>query len=159
MCSRILRKSYPAERVAIRQIRLEVAEIAASLASVGEVLDRVRLAVSEAASNVVHHAYEEGRGEIHVTVTLPKTRLLTVIVADDGDWLAQRRRTSGLGLGLFLMRDCADGFHFERTQSGGVGVHMSFLLDGSRPRGAADASLLSTTRSRSPLLGALTTRA
>jgi anti-sigma regulatory factor (Ser/Thr protein kinase) len=147
--ARILRKSYPAQRGAMRQIRLEIAEIAASLASTEDVVDRVRLAVSEAAANVVQHAYEQCRGEIHVTVTLPQERLLSVIVADDGDWLAQPRRASGLGLGLLLMRECADGFHIERTPSGGVGVHMSFLLDGvQRAAGIFDAQKRSSSRPR-----------
>jgi anti-sigma regulatory factor (Ser/Thr protein kinase) len=141
----VLRKSYPAQSGAVGRIRREVAEIAAALARTEEVVDHVQLAVSEAATNVVRHAYADGRGEIHVTVSLPEERVLAVIVADDGDWLTQPRHSLGLGLGLLLMRECADGFHVERTGSGGVGVHMSFLLDGSRtaiPSRAARAALL-----------------
>jgi serine/threonine-protein kinase RsbW len=141
----VLRKSYPAQSGAVGAIRREVAEIAAALARAEEVVDHVRLAVSEAATNVVRHAYADGRGEIHVTVSLPEERLLAVIIADDGDWLTQPRHSSGLGLGLLLMRQCADGFHVERTSTGGVGVHMSFLLDGSGraiPSRAAGAALL-----------------
>jgi anti-sigma regulatory factor (Ser/Thr protein kinase) len=132
----------------MRQIRFDVAEIAASLARGEDVVDRVRLAVSEAAANVVQHAYDEGRGQIHVTVTLPRERLLSVIVADDGDWLAQPRQASGLRLGLLLMRECADGFHIERTSTGGVGVHMSFLLDDSRAKAAQHAAQLGEAHSR-----------
>jgi serine/threonine-protein kinase RsbW len=139
----ILRKSYAADGESVRRVRLDVAAIAGSLECSDEVLGDLKLAVSEAASNVVRHAYDEGRGEIHVTVALPDERVLAVIVADDGDWLAGPRDAWGIGLGLFLMRECSDALRVERTQSGGVGVHMRFLLQGSRrqPRALARHAL------------------
>jgi anti-sigma regulatory factor (Ser/Thr protein kinase) len=89
----------------------------------------VVLAVSEAVTNVVVHAYRDRDadaepGHVHVTVTLEPDQVL-VAVSDDGVGLTPRPDSPGAGLGLPIVAALADRFEVhERT--GGTRVLMSF---------------------------------
>jgi anti-sigma regulatory factor (Ser/Thr protein kinase) len=67
------------------------------------------LAISEACTNVVRHAYPLGApGEVEVTGRLvlePERRRLVVKVRDKGTW---RQGPDGEGFGLLTMRACMD---------------------------------------------------
>jgi anti-sigma regulatory factor (Ser/Thr protein kinase) len=62
-----LSRSYPAVPDSVTHARRTVAAFAAAAGLTGERLDSVRLAVSEATSNVVLHAYRDWPGAIQVT--------------------------------------------------------------------------------------------
>ena len=75
-----------------------------------DALQRTRLAVSEAATNVVVHAYRDrgGPGELRVAVEVAGGTL-QVTVSDDGMGATPRRTDSpGLGLGLSILDDVCD---------------------------------------------------
>lgn len=75
----------------------------------------IRLAVNEACTNVVEHAYGPERG---LTFRLLAERSATgvlVEVADTGRWRASRGRG---GLGLQMIEQVMDGLDIERTASG-----------------------------------------
>jgi anti-sigma regulatory factor (Ser/Thr protein kinase) len=93
------------------------------------VLDAVRLAVSEAVSNVVVHGYRAAgtRGEFTVAVTW-EADLLHVTVRDHGCGMAPRTDSPGAGLGLPLIASLADSVSVAAPADGGTEVTMTFLL-------------------------------
>lgn len=86
---------------------------------------RIALAVSEAATNAVLHAFPDGPGRVRVTLTASGDAL-EVRVADDGIGLTPRQDSPGLGLGLGLIAEVADDLRIGTTQSGGTEILMRF---------------------------------
>jgi anti-sigma regulatory factor (Ser/Thr protein kinase) len=85
----------------------------------------VSLAVSEAASNVVFHAYRDrDREPFAVTAEVEDDRLL-VTVADRGSGMRPNPDSAGLGLGLSIIGNVADSVEFDSTDSG-LAVTMRF---------------------------------
>ena len=62
------------------------------------------LAVNEACTNAVRHAYRNASGEIHVEAHMPKNDLVVVVVEDRGVGIHTPTRDLGTGLGMQLMR-------------------------------------------------------
>lgn len=91
----------------------------------------VALAVAEALSNVVVHAYDglDGPGDVWVDAWIDDDAL-QVAVCDDGHGMTRRHPSPGLGLGLALMGQVADTLRIERHASApGLRVRMTFALD------------------------------
>jgi serine/threonine-protein kinase RsbW len=90
----------------------------------------VRLAVSEACTNVVAHAYRDQAdpGELEVSVLLLPGEL-TVIVRDRGSGIAPRVDGGGLGLGLPLIAALTRRAEIGVQEGGGTEVTMTFLTD------------------------------
>jgi serine/threonine-protein kinase RsbW len=88
----------------------------------------VRLAVSEACTNVVAHAYRdrEEPGELEVAVLLEPGEL-TVIVRDRGSGIAPRIESGGLGLGLPLIAALTRRAEISEHAGGGTEVTMTFV--------------------------------
>lgn len=90
----------------------------------------VALAVSEALSNVVMHAYDDRDvpGDFWVEAWFDGDAL-QVAVGDDGSGIARRRPSPGLGLGLALMGQVADTLRIGSDGSRpGLRVRMTFTL-------------------------------
>jgi serine/threonine-protein kinase RsbW/stage II sporulation protein AB (anti-sigma F factor) len=87
----------------------------------------VRLAVSEAATNAVVHAYREDDGELSVEAFID-ARELVVIVRDTGLGLAPRPDSPGLGLGMPLMASVTKRFQVVSDGRSGTEIHMAFAL-------------------------------
>lgn len=85
----------------------------------------IRLAVSEAVSNVVTHAFRD-RVPGKVTVScLADGDTLAIVVADDGGGMRPNLESPGLGLGIPLITKLADEVRFD-SSDGGTTVSMSF---------------------------------
>ena len=116
-------------------LRHAVADYARSFGIEGERLDAVRLAASEALSNVVLHAYDESDpGYLHLTARVVGDELW-VIVADDGRGHNATPIRPGLGWGLAFITDAADEFTMAERADGGSEARMVFRL----PAGSSDA--------------------
>jgi serine/threonine-protein kinase RsbW/stage II sporulation protein AB (anti-sigma F factor) len=91
-------------------------------------LGSVRLAVSEAATNAVVHAYREetGDGELRVRAFVDASELV-IVVADEGIGLAPRPDSPGLGLGMPLMASVTTRFQVV-SHGAGTEIHMAFAL-------------------------------
>jgi two-component sensor histidine kinase len=99
------------------------------------VVEDVRLASSEAATNVVENVFENRGGRIHVVVT-PSEGGFTVLVADDGNRAPQPRRASGSRLAFVVMNECADDVAMGPTDSGGIEIRLRFSYRGEGPQAA-----------------------
>ncbi|HWI08256.1 MAG TPA: ATP-binding protein [Solirubrobacteraceae bacterium] len=98
-------------------------------------LSAVKLAVSEAVTNAVLHAYV-GAGEpgpVRVAAWLEDGCLL-VEVSDDGSGMMPRLDSPGLGVGLPFIADTADALDISSSPRGGVRLRMTFALQpGAHP--------------------------
>jgi anti-sigma regulatory factor (Ser/Thr protein kinase) len=116
-------------REAVWDVRHEVSEFAATNGAVDSELEAVRIAVSEAVSNAVLHAYREDPGEVHVTAAVSDGGLW-VLVADDGCGFQTPAERPGLGWGLALIAHAADELVLAERVGGGTEVRMRFAVGG-----------------------------
>ena len=86
----------------------------------------IGLAVSEAVTNVVHHAYQ-GRqpGSVRVRVEHAAPEI-EVMVQDDGTGMTPRHDSPGLGLGMPLIATISDRFDVRAARDGGTRLCMWF---------------------------------
>jgi anti-sigma regulatory factor (Ser/Thr protein kinase) len=98
--------------------------------SVGEqTLADIKLAVTEACTNVVMHAYEDdARGSLEVDASFDETRL-TVVIRDRGRGIVPRPDSPGLGLGLPLIATLAESLELGSDDGDHTEVRMTFRLD------------------------------
>jgi anti-sigma regulatory factor (Ser/Thr protein kinase) len=125
--------SYPAVAATVPVLRRAIAELAAEAGAPERQVDAVRLAVSEAVTNVALHAYRESPGPVHVSADVAGSELW-VLVADDGCGLRPVAGSQGLGMGLALIADLTDDFAIVSRSSGGVEVRMRFNVGAGRER-------------------------
>jgi anti-sigma regulatory factor (Ser/Thr protein kinase) len=128
---RALNRSYPAVPASIPPARSAVAELAIAAGAAPGKVHAVRLAVSEALTNVVRHAYPDDPGQLHLTAALAGGELW-VLVADDGAGLTGTSKNPGLGLGLALIAQEADDFTVGPRSTRGVELRMRFDLQPER---------------------------
>jgi anti-sigma regulatory factor (Ser/Thr protein kinase) len=89
----------------------------------------VKLAVTEACTNVVVHAYPDGDdGPMAVTAGL-QNGALTVVVSDEGRGILPRPDSPGLGLGLPLIATLASTLELGTNDREETEVRMTFELD------------------------------
>ena len=122
-------QSYPATADSVPVARQELVRFAAEAGAPSDRVEAVRLAASEAITNIVLHAYERTDGEIHVDADVAIGEL-TVHIADDGTGLRPRCDKSGLGLGLALIAQASDELDIVKRPEGGTDLRMRFTLDG-----------------------------
>jgi anti-sigma regulatory factor (Ser/Thr protein kinase) len=126
-----LMRSEPATAEAVGRLRRAVVDYAQSIGASEATSDAVRLAVSEALTNVVVHAYE-GRepGPMILEARPNGGGNLLVFVCDEGPGPIPRLNAPGLGFGLGLMAQIADGFGIENREPRGTIVSLRFSLAG-----------------------------
>jgi serine/threonine-protein kinase RsbW len=131
--------TYQAVAEAVPTARQELTDFARRAGAEEERLQAVRLACSEAITNVVMHAYEPSqRGEVQINASYVEDELW-VLVADSGHGLRPRENSPGLGLGLALVAQLADEFQMLSRGCGGTELRMRFDLCADRPpRGPAE---------------------
>jgi serine/threonine-protein kinase RsbW/stage II sporulation protein AB (anti-sigma F factor) len=107
-------------------MRREVAAFAKHAGMDDDGIGSVRLAVSEAATNAVVHAYRHGQGDLGVRAYIDGDELV-VVVRDTGRGLAPRPDSPGLGLGMPLMASVTSSFRVV-SEGAGTEIHMAFAL-------------------------------
>jgi anti-sigma regulatory factor (Ser/Thr protein kinase) len=121
-------ESYPAIAPSVPRARLVVTQLATGAGIGGKSLQAVRLAVTEAVTNAVLHAYPPpAEGAFHLTVAVAGDELW-VLVTDDGCGYQTPSRRPGLGLGLALIARFSDEFVITQRATGGTEVRMRFPI-------------------------------
>lgn len=125
-----LEVTLPAVPASVTVARQAVSGLADAHAWDAAFVADLKIAVSEACSNVVVHAYPadgEG-GPIRLRVWVDGTTL-TVSVADDGCGINPKiSKGAGLGLGLPLMAALSDEVQVKSAAGGATEVTMTFTL-------------------------------
>ena len=119
-----IRLTVPARPENVALVRHVMSALADALGLPRGLTDDMRLAVTEACTNVVRHAYED-RGTIDAVVCL-RSDSIEVIVADEGRGIGPSPDTDGPGLGLPLIAALADSVEIEQAPSRGSRLKMRF---------------------------------
>lgn len=126
--------SLPASAENVAVIRHVLSGVGEALGLDPEVLSDVKLAVSEACSNAVIHAYsDEEPGLLDLELSSAPGRL-EIVVRDHGRGMMPRADSPGLGVGLPLMASLSESLELTNRADGGTEVRMSF--DATAPDGA-----------------------
>jgi anti-sigma regulatory factor (Ser/Thr protein kinase) len=121
--------TFEAESASVSRARHAVTGRARELGVPADRLGSIALAVSEACTNVVVHAYRQHATAGRFSVGLDLERdSLRISVRDDGLGMRPRFDSPGLGLGLPIIATSADSFAVEPCDSGGTELHMGFDL-------------------------------
>jgi serine/threonine-protein kinase RsbW len=127
--------TLPARADNVAVIRHVLGAFAEALRLPDGLVEDLRLAVTEACTNVVRHAYDpDVLGPVEVSIR-PGEDVVTVVVADHGRGIGTSSDISGPGLGLPLIAAIADDVDLEPQPGGGSRVAMTFARH--RPGDAA----------------------
>lgn len=109
--------------------RRAAAEFAETAGCGPSTLAAVRLAVSEALSNVVLHAHRDGSAARHHVVLVAEAddRAIHLTVTDAGTGMRTRTDSPGMGLGLALIASSCAELSLDAANDGGTIVAMTFL--------------------------------
>lgn len=123
--------ALPARAEGVAVVRQALSGLADALAIEPDVLADMKMAVTEACTNVVLHAYSEAEEPGGLDVGLSADDVgLTVVVGDSGSGIRPHPRRAGtpaLGLGLPLIAALSDSFELRGSTGGGTEVQMTFL--------------------------------
>jgi serine/threonine-protein kinase RsbW len=121
-----------------------VAVVRHTLGALEEVLDMdsqkladIKLAVTEACTNVVVHAYPDGEGPMEISASIDGPTGLVLVVRDEGSGIVPRPDSPGLGLGLPLIATLSDSVELGRDKSERTEVRMTFDLSPPEERATA----------------------
>jgi serine/threonine-protein kinase RsbW len=111
------------------QARLAATTFAREHGAINGTVGDIALAITEAVTNVVLHAYRD-RSEVgRVTIEAGRDgNELRFLVCDDGPGVTPRADSPGLGLGLALIARVAAAMEIRTRESGGAEICMRFLL-------------------------------
>jgi serine/threonine-protein kinase RsbW len=135
---RMIRLRIPARAEYIALARLALSGLATIAALPEETVADLKLALTEAVSNSVRHAYAGGSGFVSVAYEL-SGKALAIEVVDDGEGFDPKRPpalegeelTEG-GLGIAIIRTIADDFELQ-SQPGVRGSRLRFVKRLQRP--------------------------
>ena len=112
-----------AENVAV--IRHAIGGLGEALDIDDQTLSDVKLAVTEACTNAVVHAYPDGDGPVEVCVYVADPMLM-LVVRDEGRGIVPRTDSPGLGLGLPLIATLAEALELGTDDANRTEVRMTF---------------------------------
>lgn len=124
-------RTVPAVPENVAQIRHAVVDLARKNGAPEEVQTDLALAVGEACANVVVHAYPPGDVGpliVHAEI-LNRGEEISISVVDQGQGMAPRPDSPGLGLGLPLIANLSDRLEIQDGPDNvGTELVMAFLL-------------------------------
>jgi anti-sigma regulatory factor (Ser/Thr protein kinase) len=126
----VVRLDMPARPEGVGVVRQALTGVADGLALDRAVLSDAKMAVTEACTNAVVHAYPDGTGRLGVDMFADEAQL-TVVVRDTGAGLSAEAESVGgaLGLGLPLIQALSDSFELHGAPGAGTEVRMGFLYE------------------------------
>jgi serine/threonine-protein kinase RsbW len=124
-----VRLTMPARADSVAVVRQALAGVADALDFDAAILADMKMAVSEACTNVVVHAYDDSDGLLEVDMTGDQEGL-TISVRDHGTGIQPHvnptREVPALGLGLPLIAALSDSFELHGSAGQGTEVRMTF---------------------------------
>jgi anti-sigma regulatory factor (Ser/Thr protein kinase) len=108
----------------VRLLRRRLSAVAADCGMDSEKIADVGLAVTEAATNAVMHAYAEATGDLTATAAVHDGEL-AIVIGDTGPGLVERDDSPGLGVGLSVIATVTERLWIV-SDSGGTEIHMAF---------------------------------
>ncbi len=131
--------NLPATSEYVSIARLSISGIASRLNFTVEDIEDIKIAISEACTNAVQHAYENHKktGRIEIKMTIDADRL-EITVKDFGNGFnlgilgteEQKKRSEeklGLGLGLTFIKNLMDEVEIQTIPNEGTSIRMSKL--------------------------------
>jgi serine/threonine-protein kinase RsbW len=122
-----LELTVPARAENVAVIRHAMGGLGDAVEVSDQVLADIKLAVTEACTNVVVHAYPDVEGPLAVRAGVA-AGIVTVVVGDRGRGITPRPDSPGLGLGLPLIATLADSLELGTGDTGETEVRMTFRL-------------------------------
>src|SRR6478736_9735885 len=95
-----------------------------------QTLSDIKLAVTEACTNVVVHAYPDGEGPMGLRASVLDDHV-AIVIHDRGRGIVPRADSPGLGLGLPLIATLADSLELGTGEAEETEVRMTFALTAS----------------------------
>jgi serine/threonine-protein kinase RsbW len=129
-----LELTLPARPENVAVARHAIGGFADVVAMPDQTLADVKLAVTEACTNVVVHAYPNGDGPMGLRASVDEG-VLRVVVVDEGRGILPRADSPGLGLGLPLIATLAESLELGTGTNEETEVRMSFRLDAASGEG------------------------
>jgi serine/threonine-protein kinase RsbW len=118
--------TLPARPENVSVIRHVLGAFAEALRLPDELVEDLRLAVTEACTNVVRHAYPPDQpGPVEISIR-PLNENVSIVVSDHGRGIGTSSDTTGPGLGLPLIAAIADEVELQPVPGGGSRVAMTF---------------------------------
>jgi anti-sigma regulatory factor (Ser/Thr protein kinase) len=125
-----LLRSVPATPEQVATVRRDMSAFAQAHGASDATVQAVALAASEAATNVVVHAYRhrDEPGPLIAEAFLEDDEIV-VLVSDEGRGMKPRPDSPGAGLGLPIIAQMADRFEVSDRHGSGVALQMHFPLE------------------------------
>jgi serine/threonine-protein kinase RsbW len=121
-----VRLTLPARPENVAVVRHVLGAFAEALHLPLDVVEDMRLAVTEACTNVVRHAYDGTEpGSLEIVIR-PEGDVLDVIVSDRGRGIGPSPDTAGPGLGLPLIAALVDSLEIQHAPRAGSRLAMTF---------------------------------
>jgi serine/threonine-protein kinase RsbW len=130
----VYERALPAVPIAVGWMRRELDAALERMGVVGEKRHDVSLVLSEAAANVVVHAYSGPPPGLLYALAVASAGDLRLDVFDVGQGMVPRATSPGLGVGLALMARLSDGLEISSNENGGMQVSALFRgIGGAAP--------------------------
>jgi len=140
-----VRLNLPARPEAVGVVRQALSGVADALDFEEAILADMKMAVTEACTNVVVHAYDADDGMLEVEMGADEEGL-TIVVRDQGTGIQPRptrHSPPALGLGLPLIAALSDAFELRGNAGAGTEIRMTFAY--LRERDPADTNPVTGT--------------
>lgn len=128
--------ALPARAENIAVVRHAMGALSEVLPIDEQLLSDISLAVTEACTNVVVHAYPDAEGPMEIRASLSEDAL-ELVVRDHGHGITPRADSPGLGLGLPLIASLAESVELARDEQDHTEVRMIFSLERPRSEGGS----------------------
>ncbi len=110
----------PAEAARLSGLRRDLEDWLVEVGAGEGDIASIEIAVLEAVTNSVEHAYSDVPGTVRVEAQLDGAGRVCVSVLDDGSWRPAPADPGRRGRGLMMMRGCMDTVEIEQTDDGTV---------------------------------------